>query len=150
MRKCPRCGEDNPDVALPPPARKRKWLRWLLVVVVAVVVGGGLYVLYALLHLYEWAMTPMEMTEDGGRGIWEPMVPAMMLTDENCTVTRTFYNGWHKAEKDFFWSVECEDGRQVVLLVETKAGGQKTLDCSAAKALKVNCFEPIERRSVPR
>lgn len=78
------------------------------------------------------------------------MVSGLMLSYENCTATRTFYNGWHEADKEFFWSVDCEDGRQFVIQVKTKTGTQQTFDCPAAKALKVSCFEKIERPSPPR
>ena len=152
MRKCPRCGEDIPDAAPPPPARKKKWLRWLLAVVVAVIVGGGLFVLYALSHLYDWAMARDEV-EDQAWSTWDPLIADTMRTDENCVVTSTFYNGWREADKEFFrskadrkffWSVGCEDGRQFVLQVQTKPARHRTLDCAAAKALKVNCFEKIK------
>lgn len=69
MAKCPRCGDDIPDAAPPPAARRKRWLRWLLAVTVAILVGGGVFVLYALLHLYEWAMTPREVTENRGREV---------------------------------------------------------------------------------
>jgi hypothetical protein len=158
MKKCPSCGEDIPDVAPPPPAGKKRWFRWLVAVVVAVVGVGGLSTLYVLTHLLEWVGARDEV-EDRAWRTWDPLISETMRADRNCVVNRTFYNGWHeadqkffwrKADRDFFWSVGCADGREFVLQVHTEPDRHKTLDCAAAKALKVNCFETIVHPPPPR
>ena len=143
---CKHCGRDltPPPVTEPPPALTKKKPGCFTLIVL---VGGGLLLLAVVGGLLSNALKPSPPSnalEDRGRGLYEPRVSGVMLQNENCAVTRTFYNGWIEKDQEFYWSVDCKDGRQFMLSVDGTTGRTKTLDCAVAKAVTVNCFEKFK------
>jgi len=78
--------------------------------------------------------------EDRAQKLYEPLLPGQLQKEEQCKVTRLFYQVTdHKGE--FFWSADCQSGKSVMVSVNGNTGQTRFLDCSVAAAAKVKCFE---------
>jgi len=70
-----------------------------------------------------------------------------IVSDEPCgDVTRTFYQGMHRASRAVFWNVACSNGRSYSLSIEANAtGSSKIMDCGQLKVIGgTDCFVPLK------
>jgi hypothetical protein len=82
--------------------------------------------------------------EERAQQTYEPLLLKALRTDEQCEVTRLFYQGWDK-QGQFFWSAACKSGKAIMVRVDSNTGKSQYLDCGTASIVGVKCFETFGR-----
>ena len=81
--------------------------------------------------------------EDRAQQTYEPLLRKALQSDEQCEVTRFFYQGVDK-NGQFYWSAACQNGKSLMVSVDGNTGKSRYLDCGVASLVGVKCFQAFK------